>query len=354
MSLVCAATFLWCATMVDDPVKKAQAFIEKQMNERHVPGAQVAVVHKGKVVLSKNFGKASLQFDLPVTSTTLFTLNSATKSFTGVAVVQLAERGLIDLDDPIGDHLAKVLPEAWHPVTIRQLLTHVSGLPDIVNQATGKLVDGLGEVEAWDKVKTLPMQAPPGSTFSYNQTNYLVLGLLIQKKSGMPFTEFIQKNQFDPLKMTHTQYGDSRFLVKNLAQAYFVADDKGEDYRPTSSEFPEFLWTAAGLCTSADDLAKWLIALDEGALFKSKDSLKTLWTPGRFSNGEQAPWALGWPASQRAEHRWVGGIGGGRAAFFVYPDDDLAVIVLTNLAGSAPESWIEGIAKAWIPALPAP
>lgn len=338
--------------MPGDPTAKADAYIRKQLSERHVPGAQVAVIYKGKVVYSKSFGKASLQFDLPVKSSTLFTLNSATKPFTGVAVVQLAERGLITLDDPIGDHLGEVLPESWHAVTVRQLLSHVSGLPDIVDQSTGKLIDGLGEVEAWHKVKTLPSPAPPGAMYSYNQTNYLVLGLLIQKKSGLPFTEFIEKNQFQPLGMKSTQYGDARYLVKNLAQTYFVGDDKGEVFRPTSSEFPEFLWTAAGLCTSAEDLAKWLLALQNGKLFKSSESLKTLWSAGKFSNGEPAPWALGWPVSARQDHRWVGGIGGGRSAFFVYPDDDLAIIVLTNLAGSAPESWIEGIAKSWVPSIP--
>ena len=331
--------------MVSQQVEK---WVQAEMTKRKVPGAQVAVIRKGKVVFSKSFGKASLQFDVSVKNSTLFTLNSATKCFTGVAVMQLVERGAINLEDPIEKYVDN-LPEAWHGISIERLMDHTSGLPDIVDQSTGKLVGGLPDDEAWAKVQTLPLISETGTTFSYNQTNYLLIGQMIDKVSGMPFTEFIRKNQFEALGLKNTRYGDARDLVKNLAQTYFLAGEKDAmEHRPTGSEFPKFLWTAAGLCSTADDIAKWLIAIQNGKLLKSEASVKRLWTNGKFKDGSRAPWTIGWPTSEEKGRRWVGGIGGGRSAFFVYPDDDLAIVILTNLAGSVPHAWMDEIAKLYL------
>lgn len=335
---------------VTESNSKADAWIRSEMQKRKVPGAQVAVVKGGKVVLLRSYGKASLQFDVPVRNSTLFTLNSATKSFTGVAVMQLVDRGLLSLSDPVSKYVDG-LPSDWRPVTIEQLMTHVSGLPDIVDQSIGKLVGGLPDEEAWKKVQEMPMLSKTGTEFSYNQTNYLLIGKVIDRVSKMPFTQFIQRDQFEKLGLKNTRFGDSRDLVKNLAQAYYLEEDSAGhvSHRPTASEFPKFLWTGAGLCSTAGDVAKWILGLRSGRLFSSKKSLDRLWQRGKFNDGKPSPWAIGWPASDRTKHRWVGGIGGGRSAFFVYPDDDLAVVVLTNLAGSSPEQWIDSIARFYVP-----
>ncbi|MBS1712805.1 MAG: beta-lactamase family protein [Armatimonadetes bacterium] len=351
--MLITTAMLLASTQADtDLGRQVDAYVRKEMAARHVPGAQVAVVLQGKVVYKRSFGKASLQFDLPVKDTTLFTLNSATKPFTGVAVMQLVQAGKLSLDDPVGKHLDG-LPVAWRGVTIGQLATHVSGLPDIVDQSQGGKLVGESEDDAWSKVQTMPLEYPTGTKYSYNQTNYLLLGKVIDKLSGRPFTTFIEEGQFRPAKMAHTRYGDARDVVKGLAQAYYIeqGDDGSVTYRPTGSVFPHFLWTGAGLCSTATDVARWIVALQDGTLLGSK-SLEAMWTRGRFVDGKPASWAVGWPASSRADHRWVAGIGGGRSAFFVYPDDGVAVVLLTNLAGSAPEDWIEPIARMVVPGIP--
>ena len=106
-------------------------YIQDVMAERHIPGLQLAVVKDNKIVKLASFGFADLQHQVPVTDKTLFPINSMTKGFTGVAIVQLSERGLLDLNDPIGKHLPE-LPKAWHPLTIKQLMAHTSGLPEIL------------------------------------------------------------------------------------------------------------------------------------------------------------------------------------------------------------------------------
>lgn len=336
----------------DSYADKVDAIVRTEMSKRHIPGAQVAVVHRGKTAYSKSFGKCSLQFDLPVKSSTLFTLNSATKPFTGVALMQLVEKRSLRLEDPVSKYIDG-LPADWQKVTIRELATHVSGLPDIVDQSTGKLVGGLGDEEAWAKVQTLPMEFATNTKYSYNQTNYLLLGKVIDKLAGVPFVDAIQGAQFAPLGMKNTRYGDARDVVKNLAQAYRIeeATDGKIIHRPIASEFPHFLWTAAGLCTSAEDVAKWMSALMSGKLLKSQ-SLAEMWRVGKLADGTSASWAVGWPASAKGDHRWVAGIGGGRSAFFIYPEDDLAVVILTNLGGGVPEQWLPSVARVYVPTIP--
>jgi CubicO group peptidase (beta-lactamase class C family) len=327
--------------------KKVEQFIRSEMQERHIPGLQIVVIKHRKVILSKAFGIANVQHDIPVTQTSLFSINSATKSFTGVAIMQLAERGKVDVAAPIARYLDG-LPINWQAVTLTQLLNHTSGIPNIIDRTTGKIIGGEPEI-AWKTVQTLPMEFPPGQRFSYNQTNYLLLGKMIDRLSGEPFTAFIQHKQFDAVKMARSGFGDGLDVVKLKANSYFLAGD-GTGLKNVNEEFPAFLRTGAGINTNATELAQWIIALQEERLL-SAQSMKQLWMPTALTDGKPAPWALGWPIIRSTGHRAVAGIGGARSAFYVYPDDDLAVIILTNLAGAQPEQLIDAIAGFYVPSI---
>lgn len=131
-------------------------YIKKVMAERNIPGLQLAVVKDSKIVKLDGYGFADLQHKVPVTNETLFPINSMTKGFTGVAIVQLAERGLIDLNDSIGEHLLN-LPKAWHPLTIKQLMAHTSGLPDILASTSTLALIVPYDIEAsWQEVQKRP------------------------------------------------------------------------------------------------------------------------------------------------------------------------------------------------------
>jgi len=117
-------------------------------------------------------------------------------------------------------------------------------------------------------------------------------------------------------------------------------------------EFPPFLRTAAGMNSTAEELANWIVALQAGKLLKDKTSLTTLWTPGVLNDGTVRGvstllngYALGWETVNRPDHRAVAAVGGGRSALFIYPDDDLAIVILTNLQGSSPESFVDEVAE---------
>jgi CubicO group peptidase (beta-lactamase class C family) len=329
------------------PDKAIVEFIQSEMKERQIPGLQMLVLQHGKPVFSKVFGVASIQYGLPVGDSSVFSINSATKSFTGVAMMQLAEQGKIDLQAPVSRYLDG-LPAEWQAITVTQVLAHTSGLPDIIDPATSNLLPG-GAAAAWKAVQGLPMEFAPGQRFSYNQTNYVLLEKIIALQSGQPFLQFIQQKQFDAVGMPGSSFGDSLDVIRNKANSYRLADG-GQRLVNVIEDFPVYTRAGAGISSNVHDLGKWITALQQGRLIKNA-SLRQLWMPTTFADGRPAPWALGWPAIRRGEHRAVAGIGGGRSAFYVYPDDDLAVIILTNLAGSQPEQLIDAVAGFYVPAL---
>lgn len=336
---------------------QVEELLRREMRERRIPGLQVAVVRNQRIVLLKSFGIADIQHSVLTTNKTVFPIYSCTKAFTGVAIMQLVEEGKVDLNAPVSRYLDG-LPESWQPVTIRQLLTHVSGLPNILaalDPNSYGLPKGITEEQVWTKLKAMPISSAPGERFSYNQTNYALLGKIIDKLSGRSFVENFRERQFRPAGMQSTGFGDSRDVVPNAASTYrYVNSVDGDKPGPEKlikdyAEFPAFRRTASGMNSTAEDLAHWLIALQYGKLLKSKTSLDTLWKAGEYNNGQPTLWAIGWMTKPRHKHRAVIATGGSRAAFFVYPEDDLAVIVLTNLVGAYPEEFIDELAGYYKP-----
>ncbi|RSZ59477.1 beta-lactamase family protein [Massilia atriviolacea] len=321
-------------------------YIQAQMRERRIPGLQIAVIRQGKVVLSRALGVANIQHQVAVGEHTVFSINSGTKAITGVAIMQLVEQGKLALDAPLARYLDG-LPAAWQGVSVARLLDHTSGLPDILDEQ-GDLLPG-GMEGAWKRALAAPLAFAPGQRFSYNQTNYVLLGKIIDRLGGEPFLDFIRHQQFDVVGMPGSSFGDSGDIVMNKANSYRFA---GGVLRNVVEEFPPAMRTGAGMNTTATELGKWIVALQQGRLLKPA-SLAAMWTPSSFADGRPAPWALGWPAIRRGAQaqRAVAGIGGGRSAFYVYPDDDLAVIILTNLAGARPDQLIDTVAGFYVPAL---
>lgn len=330
---------------------KTHQFILDTMREQRIPGLQVAVIRDGRVVLSESHGFANLENRVPVTDTTLFPINSATKAFTGVAMMQLVADGQVDLDAPVSRYLDD-LPPAWRGIRLRQLLGHTSGLPDIVDQ--DGLIGGGIEVDAWKAVKARPLDAPIGDHFAYNQTNYGLLAQVIVKLAHTPYERFLADRQFAVARMPSTTFGDSYDLVPNAATIYSLsprgtlAADDGNRLSHWIYDMPYSLWAGGGIQTTANELARWIIAISDGRLV-GKPQLQRMWTPEKLNDGTSGAWALGWPVLQAAKPRQVAGIGGARAAFVVYPDQGLAVILLTNLAGANPQRFIPQIAGFYLP-----
>ncbi len=358
--------FLFSTLFLNNKVSLAQSTLDKvrtylvnEMEKQKIPGLQIVVIYQNKIVFSKAVGIANVEFSVPTTESTIFSINSITKVFTGTAIMQLAEEGKIDIEKPVSDYLDS-LPANWQSVTIKQLLGHTSGLPFVEDDNTGGLVGNKGEDTAWKIVKTMPLQFQPGEQFSYNGTNYLLLGKIIEKCGKLPFEQFIQKYQLDVVGMKRTFYGNSYNAIKNKAPtySYYYQDKstgghiKGNQLLEVYEEFPKMLRTDAGMFSTAEEMAQWILALQTKRLLKDEKSIKTMWTPVKLNNGKHGgfggilnAYALGWPVVERKQHPAVAPIGGGRAAFLIYPQDNLTIILLTNLTGCSPELMVDKIAE---------
>ena len=348
----------FAATVAGGAAAAVDLYLGAQMRKLRIPGMAVAVVRDGKLVLARNYGTASIEFAQPVDAATVFAINSVTKAFTGVAAMRLVDQGRLDLAAPVGHYLTD-LPEAWRGVAVRQLLSHMSGLPDVMRAPTVET----DAAAAWAWVVQQPILFAPGGRFHYCQTNYTliqrVLNGLEKRAPDAPLAE----EQMRLAGMTHTAYGDAFDVIPHRAPTYrwvlpgpyvdgysAAAADAPREMKAVSERFLPFRRASSGLNSSALDMAAWLIAIDQGRLL-SPAARETMWTPVPFASGEKGQWGMGWEILARGKARAVGMTGGGRAAAFLYPEHRVGVVILTNLTGCFPEDMIDKVATLFAPGL---
>jgi CubicO group peptidase (beta-lactamase class C family) len=263
----------------------------------------------------------------------------------------LAQQGRLHLDDKI----TKWLPEGkgvWDSITVRQLLTHTSGIPDY----TDSLIDlrkDYTEEELVRLASSQPPDFPPGQSWSYSNTGYLLLGVLIHRVTGRFYGDVLHQLLFSPLGMR----------TRIISEADIIPN-RSAGYRLVQNELKNQEWVSPSLNTTADgslyltvnDVAKWAVALKRGRMPNAR-VLEEAWTPVRLNDGGAFPYGFGWSlTSQRGHHR-VGHTGawqGFKTAFYRYPEFDLAVVVLANLDQATPGTIAQGIAGILEPALQPP
>lgn len=317
---------------------KLREYLRGLMAERSIPGLQVAVVRNDKIELLDTLGVANLEHQVPATHKSVFSINSMAKAFTGVAVMQLVESGQLDLSAPLSRYLDN-LPETWGSIRVRQLATLTSGLPEIMVYTADSSVALIGdgsEEGAWKAAYAARFEFPAGEGYRYTQTNYALLGKIIDRLSGKPFTEFIAERQFAAAGMPSTRYVNDHDIVPNRANTYMSISVDGE---PAGRIFnshinwPPLLRTAAGLHSTAEDLANWIIALQRGALLKRPSSVETMRSPTPLHDGKPGIWGIGWLVGRSYAGLLSAPGGGAKAQVVLYPDG-LTIVLLTNLIGA--------------------
>ena len=344
ITLVCSTSH---ADEVDD-------FIQVKMSEKKIPGMQLAVVQNNKIVKTASYGFSSLQHSVSVDKDTVFPIASITKGFVGVAIMQLVEQGKIDLSEEISTYLPD-LPKKWQKVTVRQLLTHTSGLPRIFSGYMANLIGGKGPDASWELVQKIPLESKANTKWSYVQTNYILLGKIIDKISGQPFEEFIGQNQLQKVKMPITEaagFDGAQGVVPHQSMGYML--DQNRALRNINLSFSRDMAPAAGMNSTAIELASYAIALQKGEFFEKNSSLQTLWSPGKLKNGNMVGrnasqgYALGWEIIGHNEHPVIHVGGNANSALRIYPKDNLSIVLLGNLMGSDPKTFMNEIAGFYV------
>lgn len=338
---------------------KVDAYVNGEMRAEKIPGLALAIVRDGKIVKAQGYGLANVELDVPVKPETIFQTGSVGKQFTATAVMMLVEDGKIHLDDPVGKYLPGS-SSTWNNVTVRNLLTHTSGVPDYESDSLAKkgaafinLRSDYTEDDLFTKFSGLPLDFPPGSKWSYSNSGYVLLGILIHKVTGQFYGDVLQERIFRPLGMTFTRIISEADIIPNRAAGYRLVNGEIKNQEWVS---PMLNTTADGaLYTNILDMAKWDGVLYTDRLLK-KGSLDQMWTPVHLSDGETAPYGFGWDVTEVNGHRLIehgGAWQGFTTQISRYMDDTFTVIVLTNLDSehSQPDKIAHNVAGLYIPAV---
>ncbi|KPJ61550.1 MAG: hypothetical protein AMJ46_00035, partial [Latescibacteria bacterium DG_63] len=173
-------------------------YIQAQMEERHVPGLAIAVLRGGSIVKAKGYGLANIEHSVPVRPNTIFQSGSLGKQFTSAAVMMLVEEGRLKLDDPISRYLDGT-PDTWADITVRHLLTHTSGIREYEERVD--YTRDYTEEEFVGIAADQPLDFVPGESWSYSNTGYVLLGILLGKVAGSRWGDFVQERIFDRIGM---------------------------------------------------------------------------------------------------------------------------------------------------------
>jgi CubicO group peptidase (beta-lactamase class C family) len=296
----------------------------------------VLIARDGKAVFSKGYGMANFEYDVPNTAQTKFRIASLTKSFTAMAVMMLREQGKLSLQDSVCKYVSDC-PEIWKAVTIRHLLNHTSGISDY-SQLPGfmrTISVRVTKEELIASVRDKPLLFALGEKFSYSNSNYFLLGEIIERVSGQPYGRFVQENIFVPLRMMNSGYDDNSTVLKGRAVGYTKEGDViiNARYRDMSNSF-----SCGALYSTAEDLLLWNQALYTDKL-ASKQSLGEIFEPGKGDVG------YGWFIQRELNRKLITQSGftpGFAAQVFRYPDDKVCIILLNNFENGAPHLWRTG------------
>lgn len=285
----------------------------------------VLVARDGQPIFRKAYGAANREWMIPNTVSTRYRIGSITKPFTAAAILQMLDENKLGLDDPIKKYLPG-LPAAWEQATIRQLLSHASGIPSHTSpedsDATLMPVKHTPQ-ELIDLLKDVPLNGEHGTTFRYNNMAYVLLGRIIETVSGMSYAAYLEKKLLKPLNLRNSGYDDGHAVVRHMAQDYTDGVDdvvKGRFVNMSNA------YAAGAMYSTVDDLLAWQQMLTQGKVL-SPVSLKAMFTDGGHRYG------LGWFVREKLSRKLYehgGSIGAYSSLLAYYPDDKLTVIVLSN------------------------
>lgn len=295
-----------------------------------VPSASVAIVKDGQISYLQSYGNARLDPATPARAEMRYSVGSISKQFTATAILLLQEQGKLSLDDRVG----KFIPDLTraNEVSIRQLLSHTSGYQDYWPQdyVLPMMLQPVTANRILDLWARKPLDFDPGTRWQYSNTNFVIAGVIAEKASGMPLLDFLHRNIFDPLGMTSVTNTDQEKLGDADATGY-MRYALGP-LRLSPKEGRGWLFAAGELAMTASDLAKWDISIINQKVLKPS-SYKEFETEVRLNNGVGTGYGLGVDVTMESGRRVLrhdGEVSGYTAQNTVFPDDHVAIVVLTN------------------------
>ncbi len=334
--LLFVATFLFSlGTLTAQDLSQQLDPLFEQEYPADGPGATVLVAKNGKILYRKAFGLANLELKVPMKPEHVLELGSITKQFTAVAILMLAEKGKLSLDDP----LSKYIPDypKGKDIKIHHLLNHTSGIKSYTDMPSFRELarTDMTPVELIAVFKDEPMEFSPGEKYKYNNSAYIILGHLVEQVAGISYEEFIKQNIFTPLGMKNSYYGSKSTLISNRASGYQPFENGFRNAEYLSMTLP---YAAGSLMSNVDDMLLWNEAVHNNKLISQK-SKDLAFKNYALNDGKPIYYGYGWGVNEMSgsptlEH------GGGIFGYTTYgayaPKENIYVIVLTNTNGKDP------------------
>ena len=320
---IAIAVLLVGVCLAQDNSARMEQVVQSYVANKQFMGS-VLVAQDGKVVFSKGYGFANLEWDVPNSPTAKFRLGSVTKQFTAACILLLEERGKLKIDDPVKKYMPDA-PAAWDKVTIFNLLTHTSGIPSFTGFPDYASTEAIATTpeKLVARFRDKPLEFQPGEKWNYSNSGYVLLGYLIEKISGQSYSQFVQDNIFTPLGMKDSGYDSNSAIIAHRAAGYAPSDKGLINAGYIDMSIP---LSAGALYSTTEDLLRWEQGLFGGQLL-SVASLQKMTTP--FKND----YAFALAVRDANGHKVIehgGGIEGFNTQLSYYPDDKLTIVVLAN------------------------
>jgi len=302
-------------------------YVKAEMAKHRIPGVALRIIRAGKAIKTAAYGLSNLELNVPVKPETVFEIGSITKQFTAAGILLLAQDGKLSVVDKIIKNI-KDTPAAWKNITVRHLLTHTSGLKSYTGLDGFELTRHLTQQQFIEAIAAQPLEFQPGDSWKYCNTGFNLLGHIIENVSGRNYWDYMSERIFRPLGMNCTTNRQPSVIIPNRASGYEQVRHVwiNRDYDLTD------VFAAGALVSTVGDLAKWNAALDGDQLLSASTKEK-MWTPARLNNGKPTKYGFAWFVEATDGHLNVGH-GGATSGFSAsiqrFPEDHLAVVILTN------------------------
>ena len=324
---------------------RADSLVYTYLAETRAPSASFAVIRGNDTLAFGAHGLANVDAWRAPTAATIYEIGSITKQFTSAAIMRLVEQGRVGLDDDLSKYVPQ-FPLQGKKVSIRQLLNHTSGIHSYTSSPSWQKTwnDALSPDAIVKFVAADTFDFAPGSAYRYNNTGYVLLGMVIEKASGQKYAKYLDTQFFKPLGLRQTSYCPSRTSDPAFALGY----TKG----PNGTGRAQFLdlshpFSAGALCSTVGDLVKWQRALDGGKVV-SPASYALMSTADTLNSGRQINYGFGLVPGMFNGHKTVshtGGINGFATAAIYVPDDSLSIVVFTNYDAESPQTLAQNLLR---------
>lgn len=315
---------LFCYAQKTEPSKTVDNYVKSVIQINEIPGMAVGIVKNNKIVFQKYYGTETLESNKKVDSNSMFRIYSNTKLMSNVGLFKLIEDGKLSLEDKVSKYVDN-LPKEWQNVQVKNLLSHSSGLPnwvefkDISVNATN--------AEVIDRLSKEKMEFETGDHYRYNQTNYLLITMIIEKITGKTYENYIIENQFPDSRNQIVFSSNSVERIPNRVGKYNYNKTKKQYEKLTAIEGVR-AHSSNGLAITLPAFLQWSMHFSKNDFLKP-ETIKMMWQPFHYKNNG-FEFAHGWEITDSNNIRSYGFSGGNVSAYSIFPDNDMAIVVMYN------------------------